>query len=237
MKNRFYTSCFILLNCLAIPFMAQAQLKLNSFGVGVSYWKPSLDYWNNRSMLLDYNKGTGATLSGRAMPTASIDIGVLNGLSVGVRAAYWKSSAASDLTIAGINRSEKLTLAIIPVSLDLKYSFATAKTNENGSGKTPSLVPYVGIGLTHYFIQNDFSRQVVSNAGSLTESHRGGSNGIQLLAGIEKKLVKILYLGLDVRYHIGSYNQAVRSETSTTSEKVSLSGIDAGLSLRLKFNK
>ena len=53
---------------LAMP--AQAQVNLKSISIGASYWKPSLDYWNQRSLLTQYNAGKGATLAGSIMPTA-----------------------------------------------------------------------------------------------------------------------------------------------------------------------
>ena len=214
-----------------LPFATQAQVKLKSIGAGVSYWQPSLDYWNKRSMLTAYNKDQGATLSGAAMPTAALEIGLTKGLSAGVRVGFWKQSAAGNLTIAGIDRNESFTLSIIPVSLDLKYSFALPAAE----GKTPFLTPYAGVGLSRYFIKNEFSRQVAQGIGSLNETQAGSSNGIQVFVGVEKKLIGKLYAGLDVRYHIGSYKQGVKTETSSTSETVSLNGLEAGLSLRIKL--
>lgn len=231
------------------PASTQAQVSLKSISVGASYYKPSLDYWNQRSGLVDYNKGQGATFSGSVMPTAAIEVGLVKGLSVGGRIGYWKRSVAGDVTVGGTTRSEKLTLSIIPVSLDFKYTFAktpTPTTEKAADGttvtvtpKAPFLTPYIGVSVARYFINDDFTRQVSGTTGSLSESQAGNNYGIQFLVGAEKKLVKLLYLALDVRYHLGSYNQAVRTSTETTSpsttEKVSLNGIDAGLSLRLKF--
>lgn len=234
--------------CLAVlPHLTQAQVALKSIGVGASYWQPSLDYWNNNSILTAYNGGKGAKLSGAVMPTASIEMALAKGLSAGVRAGYWKQSAESALSIAGIDRTEKLTLSIIPVSLDLKYSFAKSSTEtvkttdkagqvtETVKTKLPSLIPYIGVGLSRYFIKNDYSRQVVANPGSVTESQAGNNYGIQVFAGVEKKLVKMLYVALDARYHLGSYNQGVGTETTSTPQKVSLNGLEVGLSLRVKF--
>ncbi|GAB4024772.1 hypothetical protein [Spirosoma koreense] len=234
--------------CLAAKLLlvsadARAQVNLKSISVGASYWKPSLDYWNDRSILTAYNRGQGAKLDGQVMPNASLEVGLVKGFSVGVRAAYWKSSASSNLSIAGINRTEKFTLSIIPVSLDLRYSFepktvTTETTDANGQtvkAKSPFLIPYIGVGLSRYFIKNEFSRVVASNPGSVNESQAGNNYGVQVFVGAEKKIVKKLYVALDVRYHLGSYNQQVQSETTSTTEKVSLNGLEAGLALRLKF--
>ncbi|GAB3512624.1 hypothetical protein GCM10027341_53580 [Spirosoma knui] len=215
------------------PTVTQAQVNLKSISVGASYWQPSLDYWNNQSILVDYNAGKGAKLGGSVMPTAAIEVGLTKGLSIGGRVGYWNQSASSDLSIAGINRSEKLTLSIIPVSLDLKYTLGSQASSEE---KTPFLTPYVGISVARYFINNKFDRQVVNNTGSLNETQAGNNYGVQIFVGAEKQLVKKLYVGLDVRYHLGSYNQAVRTEAASTTEKVSLNGVEAGLSLRYKFN-
>ncbi|MFD2570778.1 hypothetical protein ACFSUS_09055 [Spirosoma soli] len=245
MKNTYLFSAIAVVGALlASPAKTQAQVNLKSISVGASYWAPSLDYWNNRSFLIDYNGGQGAKLSGTVMPTAAVEVGLVKGLSVGGRVGYWQKSASSSLSIAGISRSETFKLSIIPVALDLKYTFAkaaTVSTTKQADGteekpKEPFLTPYIGISVARYFINNDFSRQVVNNSGSLNETQAGNNYGVQVFVGAEKKLVKKLYVGLDVRYHLGSYNQVVRSETTTTTEKVSLNGVEAGLSLRFKFN-
>lgn len=235
MKNNYlFLSAAILLGGLfAQSSDAQAQVNLRSISVGASYWKPSLDYWNKSSMLLDYNAGKGVTFSGGVMPSAAIEVGLTKGLSLGGRVGYWKNSVSGDVTIGGTNRSEKLTLSIIPVSLDLKYTFGeTAGSDARG----PALMPYLGVSVARYFINNDFSRQVVGNTGSVSEKQSGSNYGVQAFVGAEKKLVKKLFLALDVRYHLGSYNQVVKSETSSTTQKVSLNGLEAGLSLKVKFN-
>lgn len=211
---------------------AQAQVNLKSISVGASYWQPSLDYWNNRSFLNDYNAGAGAKLAGKVMPTAAIEVGLIKNLSLGAHVGYWTNSASGAVSVGGTNRSEDFKLAIIPVALDLKYTFA----NSGESAKSPFLTPYVGVSVARYFISNKFNRVVVGNTGSVNETQTGNSYGLQVFAGAEKKLVKMLYAGLDVRYHLGNYNQLVRTETTSTSEKVSLNGVEAGLSLRLKFD-
>ena len=244
--NRKYTGLAAV--CIALlPYLSPAQVALKSIGVGAAYWQPSLNYWNTNSILTAYNGGKGAKLSGTVMPTAAIEIAISQGLSAGVRAGYWKQSAESALSIAGIDRTEKLTLSIIPVSLDLTYRFGKHTTETvkqtSAGGRTqdvqktvqPSLVPYIGVGLSRYFVKNDYSRQVVNNTGSVTESQAGNNYGIQVFAGIEKQVVKMLYAALDVRYHVGSYNQVVRTDAATTTEKVSLFGLEAGLSLRVKL--
>ena len=220
---------------------AQAQVNLKSISLGASYWNPSLDYWNNRSNLTDYNNGAGAKLGGKIMPTAALEVGLVKGLSIGGRVGYWQSSASSPLSIAGINRTEKLTVSIIPVSLDLKYTFepaaVVAKTGDTDEKpKSPFLTPYIGVSVARYFVTNKFDRQVTGATGSVNETQSGNNYGVQVFVGAEKKLVKMLYAALDVRYHLGSYNQVVKTETASTTEKVSLNGVEAGLSLRLKFN-
>ena len=147
--------------------------------------------------------------------------------------ATGKIQLPATLVVAGITRNEKLTLSIIPVSLDLKYTFGPAATTDDT--KSPFLTPYIGVSVARYFVKNDFTRQVTGATGSVNETQAGNNYGVQLFVGAEKKLVKMLYLALDVRYHLGSYNQVVKTETTSTTEKVSLNGAEAGLSLRLKF--
>jgi len=242
-KNRSYLRFLALAGgLLSVSTASLAQVNLNSISVGASYWKPSLDYWNQRSLLTGYNGGQGATLGGQVMPHVALEVGLVKGLSLGARAGYWRSSAAGTLSTGGVNRSEKLTLAIIPVSLELMYRFNSARTaatadaaDQSAKPKTPFVVPYVGVGLSRYFINNTFSRTVASGSGSVNESQSGNNYGVQVFVGAERKLVKKLHLALDVRYHLGSYNQLVQTESTSTAEKVSLNGLEAGLALRLKL--
>jgi hypothetical protein len=214
---------------------AQAQVNLKSISVGASYWKPSLDYWNERSFLRDYNNGQGAKLEGAIMPTAALEIGLVKGLSIGGRVGFWSKSVSSPLSIGGVNRTEDLKLSIIPASLDLKYTFGETTTTEDGA-KKPVVSPYIGASVARYFISNKFNRQVTNGDGTLSQTQTGNNYGLQVFVGAERQLVKKLYLALDVRYHLGNYNQAVTEGTTSTTEKVSLNGVEAGLSLRFKLN-
>ncbi|SOD98342.1 hypothetical protein [Spirosoma fluviale] len=230
---------YIILSMTALLFgllatKTQAQVNLKSISAGASYWKPSLDYWNNKSMLLDYNLGEGAKFSSAIMPTAAVEIGLTKGLSIGGRVGVWKDEVSGPVKIGDVTRNEKLILSIIPVSLDVKYTFA--KADAGTDTKTPFLTPYLGLSVSRYFINNDFSR-VTPGSSSLSESQTGNNYGVQALVGAERKLVKKLYLALDVRYHLGSYNQVIKTSTTDAGikEKVSLNGLEAGLSLKVKF--
>ena len=228
-KNSFV---FFLLGTLGLlaASPAQAQVNVTRISLGASYWQPSLDYWNNRSFLNDYNSGQGAKLKGRVMPTASVEVALVKNLSVGARVGYWKNSASGTVSVGGTTRTEELSLAIVPVALDLKYTLATGD-----STKTPFLTPYVGASLARYFVTDKLNRQVSGGTGSVNETQTGNTYGAQVFVGAEKKLVRWLYLALDVRYHLGSYGQIVRTETVTNRESVSLNGVEAGLSLRAKL--
>jgi hypothetical protein len=225
---------FAILSFMSVA-TAQAQVNLKSISVGASYWKPSLDYWNERSFLRDYNNGQGAKLEGAIMPTAALEIGLVKGLSIGGRVGFWSKSVSSPLSIGGVNRTEDLKLSIIPASLDLKYTFGETTTTEDGA-KKPVVSPYIGASVARYFISNKFNRQVTNGDGTLSQTQTGNNYGLQVFVGAERQLVKKLYLALDVRYHLGNYNQAVTEGTTSTTEKVSLNGVEAGLSLRFKLN-
>jgi len=239
MKKRYLSlsAAIMALGLFLQPKAVQAQVNLKSISVGASYWGPSLDYWNNSSFLTQYNGGSGAKLNGSIMPTAAVEVGITKGFSVGGRVGYWSKSASGSLTSGGIDRTEKFTLSIVPVALDLKYTFEKAASTDASDEKPKAafLTPYVGVSLARYFVNNKFNRQVVNNTGSVDETQAGNNYGFQVFVGAEKQLVKKLYLALDVRYHLGSYNQVVTTESTTTTEKVSLNGLEAGLSLKVKF--
>jgi hypothetical protein len=232
---------FLVLLCASLYAMpSEAQVSLKSAGIGVSYWRPSLDYWNKRSMLTDYNDGYGATLSGTVMPALMVDIALVAGLSLAGQASYWSQSVKTVLNIGGINRAETFRLSIIPVSVGLTYRFTgPVMTDPTGTTRLrsgePTLVPYAGVSVARYFLHSEFVRQAVNNPGSVSESQTGNNYGMQVSAGIEKKLGNTLHLTLDARYHIGSYKQSVRVGSVIKRETVSLNGVEAGLSLHVMF--
>lgn len=232
---------FLVLLCASLYALpSEAQINLRSAGIGVSYWRPSLDYWNKRSMLTNYNDGYGATLSGNVTPIAMVDVDLVTGLSLTGQASYWRQSVSTELTLGGINRRETFRLSIIPVSVGLAYRF-TGPVTTDPAGTTrlrldePTLVPYVGVSVARYFLHSEFVRHTVSSPGSVNESQTGNNYGMQVSAGIGKKLANRLYLTLDTRYHIGSYKQTVRAGSVTRLETVRLNGLEAGLSLHVKF--
>lgn len=232
---------FLVLLCISLYGLpSEAQINLRSVGIGVSYWRPSLDYWNKRSILKDYNDGYGATLSGTVMPTVMLEVDLVAGLSLAGQASYWSQSVTTDLMVGGINRTETFRLSVIPVSVGLTYRFTGPVMTDPGGitrlrSDEPTLIPYVGFSVARYFLRSEFVRQAVSNPGSVSESQTGNNYGMQVSAGIGKKLANTLYLTLDVRYHIGSYKQAVRDGPVTILETVSLNGAEAGLALHLNF--
>lgn len=209
-----------------------AQINLKSVSVGASYFKPSLDYWNNSSFLTGYN-GTGEKFSGSVMPTVGVELGLSKNISLGARAGFWSNSVSGTLSSGGVSRTEKLELSIIPVSLEGKYSFSFSKKD---SASSKAIIPYFGVGVTRYFIQNKFTRTVANGTGNVNESQNGNSYGIQILVGAEKRLFSKVYLGVDVRYHLGSYNQKFTEGTTSSTQSISLNGLEAGLAVRYKFN-
>lgn len=75
-KSLYLTWIGLAATLFTCPIVTQAQITLNRVGVGASYWQPSLDYRNKRSLLTDYNSGKGVTLDGRVTSTAALDLGL-----------------------------------------------------------------------------------------------------------------------------------------------------------------
>jgi opacity protein-like surface antigen len=226
MKQRFLFLGLLL--CL-LASSVQAQISLKNIGVGMSYWNPSLDYWNERSFLSAYNNDQGATFNGGLMPTGQLEARLYKNLSAVARVGYLRQSVSSNLRIAGIERSEKMSVTLIPVSLNAVYQLT--------SGDTTSRWPrvYLGVGATQYYVTNQLERQVVNNEGSLKESQTGNNRGLNVFVGGEKKIYGPIAAAVEVRYNLGSYNQQVAG--AAVAEKVSVNGLEVGLSLRLKLGR
>jgi opacity protein-like surface antigen len=229
MKQRFLF--LVLLLCL-LASSVQAQVSIKNMGVGMSYWNPSLDYWNERSLLSAYNYNEGASFRGGLMPTGQLEARLYKNLSAVARLGYLKQSVSGNLRVAGIERTEQLSVALIPVSFNAVYQFTSGDS---------SLLPrlYAGAGFTKYYITNQLERRVVDNEGSLSETQTGNNQGFNLLLGGEKTIYGPLAVAVELRYHLGRYNQQVAGgePADVSVEKVSLNGLEAGVSLRFKLGR
>ncbi|UZH54636.1 porin family protein [Salinimicrobium tongyeongense] len=217
--------------CLGLfSFTTQAQIKLNNISVGASYWHRTYSEQNEKFFLISYEQDDDFT-KGNVMPHLGAEINLYQNLALDARVGYWTADFESEGVFGELRLDEKIEQTIIPVSAGLVYRFPNLVQED--------LNLYLGAGVNRYFIQNKVSREITGGAGTNEEdTFSGNSYGVNAKAGIEYYFTSALGLVLEARYNAGYYNQSFQAVTTEepVNEKVSVRGLEAGISLRYRFN-
>ena len=204
-----------------------AQIQINNFGAGLSYWHRLYSGIDERAFLINY-PGTAGNGIGALMPTVCAEVGLIQELSLEGRAGLWASTFTGEGTSAdGAVILEEMDQRIIPLSIGAVYTFRHIVADIFNAS--------VGIGINRYYIRNTMERRVFNAAGSMAPQVFTGNNlGLYGKTGIEYMIVPHLGLALEGRYNTGSYNQTQVTQPAANSvpTKVSLKGIEVGLVLR-----
>lgn len=209
------------------PLQAFAQIEINNFGAGLSYWHRNYSGVDERSFLIDDQKGTPFK-PGALMPTVSAELRIIGEMAVDGRIGLWSNTVVSEGTsLEGALIREQIDQRIVPVSLGAVYTFR-------------HIIPdifnaYAGVGGSRYYIRNSMERIVYNAGGSLpTQVFKGNNLGFYGKVGLEYMIAPQIGLVIEGRYHTGSYNQVRITPPNTLLEpvKVSLQGIEAALGLR-----
>jgi opacity protein-like surface antigen len=210
-------------------FNTQAQIKLNHVEAGLSYWNRSYSDLDERAFLINYEEESNYTKGG-LMPHLGAQINLYKGLALDGRVGIWTGEFSKDATFGDdLLISEKIDQTIIPVSLGLVYNFDGAFRED--------LNLFTGAGLNRYFVQNKVERTSTGGENS-SKNFNGNNYGVHFKAGLEYLLTSHLGLALEARYNAGYYNLNFQESTDAAYrlEKVSLRGLEAGLSLRYRFS-
>jgi opacity protein-like surface antigen len=213
-----------------VSLTSRAQVKLNTIGVGVSYWERSYDGVDERSFLGNYDGNKGFDQGG-FMPHLSAELGIFGGLGIDGRVGVWTGKFESETRFTGGRViAEEIKQTIIPVSLGLVYRF------DNLFEESWNI--FAGAGLNRYFIQNKVSRTVTGGeVANTSDSFSGNDYGANIKAGVEYMFSETLGLALEGRYNTGSYEQTFQAagDGPVQNYEVALKGIEASFSLRYRF--
>ena len=217
--------------CIGLfSFSAQAQIKLNNISAGASYWHRTYSEQNEKFFLISYDPNEDFTKGG-IMPHVGAELNLFQNLALDARVGYWTGDFEAEGVFGELRLDEKIEQTIIPVSAGLLYRFPNLVKED--------LNLYFGAGVNRYFIQNKVSRVITGGAGTSEEdTFSGNSYGVNAKAGLEYYFTDALGLALEARYNAGYYNQSFQAVTTEepVREKVSVRGIEAGLSLRYRFS-
>ncbi len=212
---------------ILIPFQTFAQVQINNFGAGVSYWHRIYQGVDERSVLINYQQ-EAQFRSGALMPTISAEVKLIDELAIDGRIGLWSSTFTGEGTSEqGAIIREEIDQRIIPIAVGGVYTFRHMLPDIFNA--------FVGAGINRYYIRNSMERIVFNAGGSLPEQVSTGNNfGMYGKIGIEYMVVPNLGLALEGRYNTGSYNQVSVTAPNLPPEpvKVSLQGVEVGISLR-----
>ncbi|MCY2687785.1 outer membrane beta-barrel protein [Salinimicrobium sp. TH3] len=221
----------LLVICLGFfSFSSIAQVKLNNISAGASYWHRTYSEQNEKFFLISYDANEDFTQGG-VMPHLGAELNLFQNLALDARVGYWTADYEAQGKFGELRLDEKIEQTIIPVSAGLVYRFPNLVRED--------LNLFVGAGMNRYFIQNKVSRTITGGTGTNEEdTFSGNSYGVNAKAGLEYYFTDALGLALETRYNAGYYNQTFQAVTTEepVRERVSVRGLEVGLSLRYRFS-
>lgn len=219
---------------LAFGFLsmnAEAQIKLNHLGGGVSNWERSYSGDSENAFLTGYEYDRDFTVGG-AMPYLTAEVGFFPNFGADVRVGVWSADFNDGANFGqGLTIEETIDQTIIVVSGGIVFRW--------GNMLRDRLDIVTGLGINRYFIQNRVRRVVFGDAPSTTNERFSGNNyGSYLRAGLEFKITQQLAIGLEGRYNTGGYKQTYQPTGSDVPVKyqVSVQGTEYGVSFLYRFD-
>lgn len=232
-----------------LPLSLKAQIVFSEFGAGISTWSRIYSTPDETSLLVNPS-GENGKINTVILPTlyGKIDLGKSFGFRG--RLGYAHNSFTSSLVLGDLVRNEKVVQSIIPVGLSLEYKHPLSKKDvqsenedekDSSEGSITSKSHLIaGIGVSRYFIQHTFSRNVIGGDGSLGESKFSGNDfGLNLMLGFNNSITERLILTVFTQYNSGSYDHRIYSEEVIGAfdvKNLSLQGVEVGFTLGVKLN-
>src|SRR5690606_17763595 len=204
-----------------------AQIQVNNFGAGLSYWHRNYNGPDERSFLINYQPDAPFR-AGALMPTISAELGLIGELALDGRIGLWSFNFTGEGTSEqGAIIREEIDQRSTPLAVGGVYTFRHV---------LPDIFDaFIGAGMNRYYIRNSMERIVYNAGGSLpTQTFSGNNLGFYGKIGVEYMVVPQLGLALEGRYNSGSYNQVRIAGQNSTAEpvKVSLQGLEVGIGVR-----
>jgi hypothetical protein len=195
------------------PAESKPQLsifKVYSVGLGFGYYKPGLNYWNDR---------TPYSFSGGVMPSLQMEVNLIANVRARLSGGYFNSSAK--LLRVPTWGEERVEHTLTPISLSAYYYLPG------------SIVTLYGGGGGDLMLVNSVYE---SPAGKQTG--RGSTSTGHLLLGLETALDRFI-IGVETRYYIGKYTQTLQTsiEADPFKEDIRVNGWYIGLNLKYSLTQ
>jgi hypothetical protein len=242
----------LLLVVFLLPLSLDAQVVFSEFGGGLSSWTRVYSSPDESILLVNPSQEQGKSNT-VIVPTiyGKVDLGRTFGLRG--RIGYAQNSFQSSLILGDLTRNEKLVQTILPVGFALEFklpfSKVTGQSSESNSedsdqkdvSKEISAKSHFigGIGLSRYFIQHSFTREISGGEGSLAGSKFSGNDfGLTAMIGYSKLISERIIFTLFSQFNSGSYDHRLYSEDVSGAydvKNISLRGLEVGITVGFKL--
>ncbi len=210
---------------------------LHTVNFGVGYYIPQMDFWNERSFLVERNKEFNSGL----MYYGGVDFRVYEDFIIGVYGGTYSDRVKSRSIIGLIDREETLRYRITPISVVGKYEWSFWNPRMRYRNRFIGKIhPYVGGGVNFKMINLTLARKYTdTEVDSGRENERYVQTGTTIsysaIAGMKYDITDFVGAGVEVNYYFGSFNQALTNEGNEYVENVSITGPSFNAMIYYKF--
>ncbi|MDP8241181.1 MAG: hypothetical protein P9X24_18995 [Candidatus Hatepunaea meridiana] len=215
-KIRFSFGILVFLSFILCQKSLQSQDRFKPIadvGIEIGYYKPSLDYWNEKSSLEKWS----SEFNGSTVFLIFLDINFSKYLTGRFQAGIWNKNVDSGNIIRPYHKNNyQVQMTLIPLSIDALVPFPMLSIN--------NIEPYAGIGGGICLIE------VLEYPSPLADypvwgSHKGRNYLWKVIVGAKRPISKDLNAGIEYCYIFGKYTQqVVNTFRNAYDEDVSLSG-------------
>lgn len=198
---------------------------VRAVGIGFGWYKPSLDYWNEKTEVADWDTKFDGELCGQL----NINFRIVSKIAAKLEVGYWKEMVSQDNIPIGLDLGrEEISLRLLPVTGTVLYYLPIYKF-----GATP----YLGVGGGSYFVEKEITYSPDGKT-STSDTDRGFGYAGHFAAGIEWTILSRLTVVSEFRYVVGKYIQQVQDiDGNVFDEDVSISGPQIRLSLNFQLRR
>jgi hypothetical protein len=242
----------LLLVVFLFPFSLHAQVVFSEVGGGLSSWTRFYSSPDETILLVNPSQKNGSTTT-VVMPSiyAKVDLGKTFNLRG--RVGYAQNSFKSSLILGDLARNEELVQTILPAEISLEFRIPLSRESDKSSdanledlnlkdynskmGSNSHII--AGIGLSRYFIQHSFSRNVIGGEGPLAKSKFSGNDfGLTAILGYSRLISDRIVFTFLSQFNTGSYDHRLYSEDVIGSyevKNISLQGLEFGVIVGYKL--
>lgn len=210
---------------------------LHTVNLGVGYYTPKMDFWNERSFLVERDKQFNSNL----MFFGGVDLEVYENFLVGIYGGTYSDRVKSRSIIGLIDREETLRYRITPISLIGKYEWSFWNPRMRFRNRFLGKIhPYMGGGVNFELINFTLARKYTDTEVDIgRENERYIKTGTTItysgIAGLKYDITDFIGAGLEVNYYFGSFNQGLLNEGNEYEENVSITGPSFNAIVYYKF--